>query len=136
MKQFINAVNHINTGCKAACVDVINSIDVLLQENKEYIYEYESDIIKAPREKVWDYLTHFEKFSKDLCRVTKYEGDSSKVGNVVSFWIEGEQDEKQIKILEISNKSRSICEMCGKPAKSFSKHGWIYTLCDECKENL
>ena len=69
----------VKSGCKAACVDVINSIDELLQENKEHIYEYESDIIKAPREKVWDYLTHFEKFSKDLCRVTKYEGDSSKV---------------------------------------------------------
>ena len=45
-------------------------------------------------------------------------------------------DDLHDKILEISNKSRSICEMCGKPAKSFSKHGWIYTLCDECKENL
>lgn len=43
----------VKSGCKAACVDVINSIDELLQENKEYIYEYESDIIKAPREKVW-----------------------------------------------------------------------------------
>ena len=50
-----------------------------------------------------DYLIHFEKFSKDLCRVTKYEGDSSKVGNVVSFWIEGESDKKEIKILERSN---------------------------------
>lgn len=45
-------------------------------------------------------------------------------------------DDLHDKILEISNKSRSICEMCGKPAKSFSKHGWIYTLCDECKEKL
>lgn len=45
-------------------------------------------------------------------------------------------DDLHDKILEISNKSRSICEMCGKPAKSFSKHGWVYTLCDECKENL
>lgn len=45
-------------------------------------------------------------------------------------------DDLHDKMLEISNKSRSICEMCGKPAKSFSKHGWIYTLCDECKENL
>lgn len=93
----------VKSGCFAACVDVINSIDELLQENKENIYEYESDIIKAPRQKIWDYFTHFDKFSKELCRVTKFEGDSTKVGNVVSFWIEGEQDEKQIKILEISN---------------------------------
>ena len=38
------------------------------------------------------------------------------------------------KLLDISKRSMNICENCGKPAKSEKIHGWIYTLCDECKE--
>ena len=126
----------VKSGCKAACVDVINSIDELLQENKEHIYEYESDIIKAPREKVWDYLTHFEKFLKDLCRVTKYEGDSSKVGNVVSFWIEGESGKKEIKILERSNnQNKKKWKYCFMPLGGPFKEQVIKTLFVKLSDN-
>ena len=52
--------NKAKIECKNACVNVINSIEELLQKNKELIYEYESDIIKAPREKVWNYVTNLE----------------------------------------------------------------------------
>ena len=38
------------------------------------------------------------------------------------------------KMLELSSKSREICEICGKPAKTFKLHGWLYTYCDECKQ--
>lgn len=56
----------VKSGCFAACVDVINSIDELLQENKENIYEYESDIIKAPRQKIWDYLRILINFQRNF----------------------------------------------------------------------
>lgn len=38
------------------------------------------------------------------------------------------------KMLELSTKSKTICENCGKPAESKYIHGWIYTLCPKCME--
>ncbi len=39
-------------------------------------------------------------------------------------------------LLDISKRSTCICENCGKPAKSFNHHGWIYTLCENCRKTL
>ena len=38
------------------------------------------------------------------------------------------------KMLELSTKSKTICENCGKPAESKYIHGWIYTLCPKCQK--
>lgn len=39
-------------------------------------------------------------------------------------------------ILDIEEKSRSICEECGKEGSTCKVRGWIYTLCDECRKKL
>ena len=39
-------------------------------------------------------------------------------------------------LLDISKRSTCICENCGKPNKSFNHHGWIYTLCENCRKTL
>lgn len=37
---------------------------------------------------------------------------------------------------EAEAKSYTICEMCGKPGKTRSRHHWLCTLCDECAKEL
>ena len=40
------------------------------------------------------------------------------------------------KMLELSNKSKTICENCGKPTQTKEFHHWYYTLCDTCMEEV
>ena len=91
------------SGCKNVCLEMINGLEELLQLNKENIYEYESDIIHAPLDAVWEYVVHFENIVRDLFGITKYEGVSEKVGEIVSFYLPGDEDKKSIKIVKISN---------------------------------
>ena len=69
----------------------------------------------------------------------------------------GKDEEHQIRVLQVKEKygelrfytnfctkelsdmidkaeeeSLHTCEICGKPCESIEKHGWIYTMCDEC----
>ena len=36
----------------------------------------------------------------------------------------------------ITNKSRTVCENCGKEAETYEIHGWLHTLCKNCKNKL
>ena len=36
----------------------------------------------------------------------------------------------------ITNKSRTVCENCGKEAETYEIHGRLHTLCDDCKKEL
>lgn len=41
------------------------------------------------------------------------------------------------KIYEIEKKSYDTCELCGaKGAKTKSTHGWVITLCDNCRKKI
>lgn len=44
--------------CKKVCVEMINNIEMLLQINNDNIYDYGANIIKAPMELVWNYVTN------------------------------------------------------------------------------
>ena len=37
---------------------------------------------------------------------------------------------------ELENESATMCEECGKPCESRNKNYWIYTLCDDCYNEL
>lgn len=39
-------------------------------------------------------------------------------------------------ILDIEERSYSICEECGKECSRFEHNGWVYTLCNDCKKEL
>ena len=43
-------------------------------------------------------------------------------------------DDLHNKLLQIEEKSKTICEYCGKPGNTVKLHGWIYTLCKDCQE--
>ena len=88
-------------GCKKICVEMINNIEVFLQENNENIFVFESDIINAPREKVWDCLINLGEIFKKHHIIKEYccEGEKEKVGSIVKI-----KKEKKEKIEEISFK--------------------------------
>ena len=37
-------------------------------------------------------------------------------------------------ILDVEERSHSICEECGKEGSSFEHNGWVYTLCNDCRK--
>lgn len=39
-------------------------------------------------------------------------------------------------ILDIEERSHSICEECGKEGSTCEVRGWTYTLCDDCRKKL
>lgn len=39
-------------------------------------------------------------------------------------------------ILDVEERSYSICEECGKECSRFEHNGWVYTLCNDCKKEL
>ena len=88
-------------GCKKICVEMINNIEVFLQENNENIFVFESDIINAPREKVWDCLINLGEIFKKHHIIKEYccEGEKEKVGSIVKI-----KKEKKEKIDEVSFK--------------------------------
>lgn len=49
-----------------------------------------------------------------------------------NFYPEGLHD----KLMDLEERSRKICEMCGETNGTTceSTHGWIYTLCPECRK--
>ena len=70
------------SGCRETCKEIINNIDVLLQENTDNIYEYESEIIPVCREKVWNRIININEFLKKQGILKEYKlfGEKKKVG--------------------------------------------------------
>ena len=106
-------------GCKKICVEMINNIEVFLQENNENIFVFESDIINAPREKVWDCLINLGEIFKKHHIIKEYccEGEKEKVGSIVKI-----KKEKKEKIDEVSFKIVKI-------EKNINKEKWILVFC-------
>ena len=92
-------------GCKKICVEMINNIEVFLQENNENIFVFESDIINAPREKVWDCLINLGEIFKKHHIIKEYccEGEKEKVGSIVKIKKETKEkiDKVSFKIVKI-----------------------------------
>ena len=106
-------------GCKKICVEMINNIEVFLQENNENIFIFESDIVKALREKVWDCLINLGEILKkyNIIKEYYYENEKEKVGSVVHFTIENKEksEEGSFKIVKIE--------------KNINKEKWILVFC-------
>ena len=98
-----NKRKKIINGCKKVCIEIINNIDILLQENSDNIFEYESTIIKINRAQVFDYIFDPIKFAKNFSNVLIVEG-KNEVGTVVS-WKTNDEDQFEFKskIIQIDN---------------------------------
>ena len=108
-------IKKVMNGCKKICIEMINNIEVFLQENNENIFIFESDIIKAPREKVWNCIINLgELFKKNkIIKEFSRDGDLDKIGTIITMSvIKGEKIEKGcakiIKIEKNPNKEKWI----------------------------
>lgn len=77
--------NKIVSGCKKVCVEMINNIEMLLQVNNENIYDYGSVVIKAPREKVWEYITNLKFMRNEHIKDLVVEGNPEEIGTTISW---------------------------------------------------
>ena len=77
--------NKIVSGCKKVCVEMINNIEMLLQVNNENIYDYGSVVIKAPREKVWEYITNLKFMRNEHIKDLLVEGNPEEIGTTISW---------------------------------------------------
>ena len=86
------------SGCRETCKEIINNIDVLLQENTDNIYEYESEIIPVCREKVWNRIININEFLKNqgILKDFKIFGEKKKVGTKIQLFFAENLPEKFI----------------------------------------
>ena len=75
----------IVSGCKKVCVEMINNIEMHLQVNNDNIYDYGSVIIKASREKVWEYITNLKFMINEHIKDLIVEGNLEEVGTTISW---------------------------------------------------
>lgn len=102
-------------GCKNACCEMINNIEILLQSNNDNIYNYGSIIIEAPIEVVWNYIVK-SKFLKWVYKgKMKIQGNPEEVGSTVVYKFQGEKE------VVVKIKVSYIC-------KDESKKKWKYRM--------
>ena len=75
----------IISGCKKVCVEMINNIEMYLQVNNDNIYDYGSNIIKAPMEVVWEYVTNLKFMNNEYIKDLVIDGNPDKVGTMLRW---------------------------------------------------
>lgn len=72
-------------------VEMINNMEKMLQEDSNYIYQYESKIINFPRDKIWQMIINFDKIMQEKGIIKNFNNDNynntneKKEGDVFSF---------------------------------------------------
>ena len=77
-----NQAQSVTKGLKSICVEIIEAIELLLKSNNENIFEFESIIIHAPIETVWNFITKKEGLAHEVVHIEKTEGNSETPGCV------------------------------------------------------
>ena len=75
----------IVSGCKKVCVEMINNIEMFLQINNDNIYDYGANIIKAPMELVWNYVTNLKFMKNEYIKDLVIDGSPDKVGTMLKW---------------------------------------------------
>lgn len=52
------------------------------------------------------------------------------------FYMTGETEEMSELISDAEDKSYKTCENCGKPSVEQTEGSWVYTLCQECRDDM
>lgn len=79
---------------KQICVQLINNIGDLMQNNPVFQYEFESIEINAPVKVVWDFIISFEFLKVTQYKDFKANGDTSKLGTIISWTAINENGEE------------------------------------------
>ena len=77
------------SGCKKICLEMIDNIETLLQNNTDNVYHYDSHIIDASIEQVWNYVMKFEFFKSKKEIKINITGNPECVGSIITYQVEG-----------------------------------------------
>ena len=72
-----NLKNKIINSCNKICIEMINNIDILLQENNSIIFQFESDIINSSKETIWNELKQINEYLKKKNKIKDYKIDGN-----------------------------------------------------------
>ena len=72
-----NLKNKIINSCNKICIEMINNIDILLQENNSIIFQFESDIINSSKETIWNELKQINEYLKKQNKIKDYKIDGN-----------------------------------------------------------
>lgn len=89
-------------------------------------------LINEAKEFIDDYNAKNNLEGEDACKFLQVKEKFGTLTIYCNFYFDGLHE----KLAEIERKSSTICEICGnnETAKTKPVHGWIMTLCDECRE--
>ena len=68
-----NLKNKVINSCNKICIEMINNIEILLQENNYIIYQFESDIINSSKETIWNELQNIIEYLKQRNKIKDYK---------------------------------------------------------------
>ena len=72
-----NLKNKIINSCNKICIEMINNIDILLQENNSIIFQFESDIINSSKETIWNVLKQINEYLKKKNKIKDFKIDGN-----------------------------------------------------------
>ncbi len=68
-----NLKNKVINSCNKICIEMINNIDILLQENNSIIFQFESDIINSSKETIWNELKNIHEYLKQNNKIKDFK---------------------------------------------------------------
>ena len=96
-------------GFKSVCIELIDSLENSLRINNENIFEYESNIIEASIDRVWNYITREKGF---LCGINCASINEAHAGLVIEYSLNMNEMYK----CKITNVEESCNKKCWKYA--------------------
>ena len=105
------------SGCKKICLEMIDNIEALLQNNTDNIYHYDSNILDASIEQVWNYVMKFEFFKGKKEIKINITGNPECVGSIITYHVDGVEGSTVI----IQSKVAFV-------SKEVGKQKWKYKL--------
>lgn len=96
----------INNGCNQICHEVMNGIETMLQINHNTIYQFESNVIKAPREKIWNHFISLDFLKNEYIEDIQLTGKADEVGTELNWVFKKDKVKCSCKIAKISNLKR------------------------------
>lgn len=94
----------INAGCHEICSEMINELEIMLQVNHDNIYQFESIIINAPREKVWNHFFSLQFLKNEYIEELQIRGKPDEVGTEINWVFKKDNVKCSCKISCLSNK--------------------------------
>lgn len=104
----------INNGCNQICHEIINGLEIMLQIKHESIYHFESIVIKASREKIWNHFIDLDFLKNEYIENLQLNGKADEVGTELNWDFKKDKVKCSCKIAKLKNKK--------------NKKKWVYKI--------